>query len=243
MPCEDRRVRVATFNICHGTDGRGTPVDLERLIGSCEGLDADLLALQEVDRGVARSGRTDQAAVIADRLGLACVYGPSRRVGGGTMGNALLVRGTLADVELVPLTGHLRIGRLDRRSVLLARVRMGALSVSVAVTHLSMAVLDNVVQERRVLDALAERPPPRLLLGDLNRRSAWVRTPAAARGLTLVDDDAPTAPRRRPRYRIDHVAVSGLVVSDPRVVDAGSSDHLALAVEVRDPNPASASPH
>ncbi|MEN9247295.1 MAG: hypothetical protein Q6L19_03970, partial [Gloeomargarita sp. GMQP_bins_69] len=72
-----------------------------------------------------------------------------------------------------------------RRSALLARVQVGDLALSVAVAHLSLAVLDNVPQERWVLDALAERPGPHLLLGDLNRRTAWVRGPAAARGLHL----------------------------------------------------------
>jgi endonuclease/exonuclease/phosphatase family metal-dependent hydrolase len=229
-------MRVATFNICHGSDGRATPVDLDRLVAGCRVLDADLLALQEVDRGVDRSDRVDQAAVIAERLGYRCAYGPALRVGGGTMGNALLVRGSVADVELVPLGGHLRLGRRDRRVVLLATARVGDVVLSVAVTHLSIGVLDNVPQERRVLDAIAERPGPRLLLGDLNRRTAWVRGPAARRGLVLVDDDVPTAPRRRPRYRIDHVATAGLVTSVPTVVDAGISDHRALTVEVREPD-------
>jgi endonuclease/exonuclease/phosphatase family metal-dependent hydrolase len=229
---------VATFNVCSGTDGKDTPVDLERLVRACRSLDADLLALQEVDRGVGRSGRVDQATVIAERLGYRCVFGAGKRVGCGTRGNALLVRGTLADVELMTLTGHVRLGRRDRRGVLLTRARVAGMSVSVAVTHLSTAVLDNVPQERRVLEALSERPPPRLLLGDLNRRTAWVRGPAAAAGLQLLDDDRPTYPRRRPRIRIDHVAVAGLVTSTPTVVDTGASDHCALVVEVSSPNPA-----
>src|SRR3954468_410946 len=236
MARDDPSIKLATFNICHGSDGKGTPVDLERLVAGCRALDADLLALQEVDRGVDRSDRVDQAAVIAERLGYRCVFGPALRVGGGTMGNALLVRGGLSDVELVPLSGHLRLGRRDRRVALLATARVGDVVLSVAVTHLSIAVLDNVPQERRVLEAIAERPGPRLLIGDLNRRPAWVRGPAPRRGLARVDDDAPTAPRRRPRYRIDHVATSGLVTSSVAVVDAGISDHRALTVEVRVPN-------
>jgi len=216
---------------------------MERLVRACRGLDADLLALQEVDRGARRSGRIDQAAVIADRLGMACVFGPGKRVGFGNRGNALLVRGTLTEVELLTLTGHLRLGRRDRRGVILARVDVGELAVSVAVAHLSTGVLDNVPQERAVLDALAERPPPRLLLGDLNRRTAWVERPAAARGLALLDDDEPTFPRGRPRIRIDHVASAGLAVTAPTVVDTGASDHCALTVDVADPNLVAPGPH
>jgi endonuclease/exonuclease/phosphatase family metal-dependent hydrolase len=225
-------MRVATFNTCHGSLGRDTSSDLDRLVAACAALDADVLGLQEVDRGVSRTGGVDQAAVIADRLGMACVYGPARRLPGGTMGNALLLRGSLADVELVALTGRVRLGRRDRRSALIARARVGDLSFSVAVTHLSTAVVDNISQERRVLDALSVRPGPHLLVGDLNRRTRWVRWATAPRGLQLVDDDVPTFPRRAPRIRIDHVVVSDLVASGPVVVDTGVSDHRALVVDL-----------
>jgi endonuclease/exonuclease/phosphatase family metal-dependent hydrolase len=223
--------------------GAGTPTDLGRLISACRSLRADVLGLQEVDRGPCRSGRADQAAAVADGLGLACAYVPADRVWGGTMGNALLVRGSLADVEGVSLPGARRLRGPDRRSAVLARARIDDLSLTIAVAHLSIGVLDNIEQERRLLDALVERPGPHLLLGDLNRRTAWIRPAAAARGLHLVDDDAPTAPRVSPRYRIDHVAVSGLVTRAPTVVDTGASDHRALVVDVRAPTVSATSPH
>jgi endonuclease/exonuclease/phosphatase family metal-dependent hydrolase len=216
-----------------GGDG---PSDLGRVIAACAALEVDLLGLQELDRGVRATGRVDQPAEIARALGMACAYAPARRHDGGTSGNALLVRGSLTDVEVLPMVGHVRLGRRDRRSALLARARVGDLSLSVAVAHLSIFVIDNVPQEAAVLDALAVRPGPRLLLGDLNRRTAWVAPGAARRGLRLVADDVPTGPRVRPRVRIDHVAVDGLVAAEPTVVDTGTSDHRALVVEISSPS-------
>ena len=236
-------MRVATFNTCHGSMGAGTATDLGRLVAACRSLDADVLGLQEIDRGTRRAGGADQAAVIAEELGLACVYVPADRVWGGSMGNALLVRGRLADVERVGLPGALRLRGPDRRSAVLARARVGDLSLTIAVVHLSTGVLDNSGQQRRILEALTERPGPHLLLGDLNRRTAWVRPAASSRGLHLVDDDAPTAPRISPRYRIDHVAVSGLVARTPTVVDTGASDHRALVVDVCVPTVYAMRPH
>jgi endonuclease/exonuclease/phosphatase family metal-dependent hydrolase len=64
-------LRVVTFNILHGrslADGR---VSTERLVGACESLEADVLCLQEVDRGQPRSGGVDQAGEIAARMGAA----------------------------------------------------------------------------------------------------------------------------------------------------------------------------
>ena len=62
-------MRLATFNILHGrslTDGR---VDLDRFADAVRRLDADVLALQEVDRAQARSHGADLTAVAADAMG------------------------------------------------------------------------------------------------------------------------------------------------------------------------------
>ncbi|MBI3227667.1 MAG: endonuclease/exonuclease/phosphatase family protein [Mycolicibacterium cosmeticum] len=58
-------MRVATFNILHGrTPGRG--VDVQAFADCIRSLDADLLALQEVDVDQPRSARADLTAVAAD---------------------------------------------------------------------------------------------------------------------------------------------------------------------------------
>jgi endonuclease/exonuclease/phosphatase family metal-dependent hydrolase len=70
------RVRCATFNVLHGRrlgrDGRPLPTradDAEALAGAVASLDADVLALQEVDRLQERSGGVDQAALAAEASG------------------------------------------------------------------------------------------------------------------------------------------------------------------------------
>lgn len=65
-------MRVASFNIRSGLGDDGC-ADPDRLAGELSGLDADVLALQEVDRAQERSGRVDQAALAA---GAAGVEGP-----------------------------------------------------------------------------------------------------------------------------------------------------------------------
>lgn len=72
-------LRLATFNIQHGLAHGGLPDDSVRplralppgaLGEALAGVDVDVLALQEVDVGQPRSGRADQAAVIARATGL-----------------------------------------------------------------------------------------------------------------------------------------------------------------------------
>jgi endonuclease/exonuclease/phosphatase family metal-dependent hydrolase len=62
-------LRVGTLNLASGRGPAGRPLGAEQLAAAVAGLDADVLALQEVDAGQARSGGTDQAAVVARALG------------------------------------------------------------------------------------------------------------------------------------------------------------------------------
>ncbi|HEV3402408.1 MAG TPA: endonuclease/exonuclease/phosphatase family protein, partial [Acidimicrobiales bacterium] len=64
-------MRLATFNILHGRTFDGGPASADRLAEACALLEADVLALQEVDKGQPRSGGVDQAAVVAERMGAA----------------------------------------------------------------------------------------------------------------------------------------------------------------------------
>jgi len=61
-------VRLATFNVLHGQGADDGRVSTERLVAACASLDADVLCLQEVDRGQARSGMVDQTAAIAGAM-------------------------------------------------------------------------------------------------------------------------------------------------------------------------------
>ena len=224
-----RRLRVVSFNILHGqrADGSGV-VDLPLLCRSAAALEPDVLALQEVDVGVPRSGRKDQAAAVGQATGLSVVFGKAARVGGiGKYGNALLARDPITDVEVVPLTKAHRNN--EPRAAIVATV--GGLRV--CATHLSIHRPEVHDQLRQVVDRLVGRPGPHVLVGDLNLLPEEVAPVVEAAGLTLADVGVPTFPRREPRIRIDHVAVSGdLDVVGVQVVPTDSSDHCALVVEV-----------
>lgn len=64
-------MRLATFNVLHGRSLADGLVSTKRLVEACASLDADVLCLQEIDRGQARSGGTDQTAEVARRTGAA----------------------------------------------------------------------------------------------------------------------------------------------------------------------------
>ncbi len=232
-------MRLVTFNIRHGAPGRGNEVDPARLAEACASLRPDVLALQEVDRHNPRSCGADLTAVAAEATGMDSVFGPTLTRDGGQYGNALLVRGSIHDVALLRLPRGLRAWeRREPRGAIVASVSVGADRLSVAATHLSTRRRESGRQLEAVLDALARRPGPRALLGDLNRRPGELAA-AGARGGLVVAGGPATFPAWRPILRIDHVAVEGVDITGVEVVPTAISDHRALVVTVAPPGPRS----
>ena len=62
-------MRIATFNVLHGVSLADGQVDTALLAEAVRALDADVLALQEVDRGQLRSGDQDLTAIAAEAMG------------------------------------------------------------------------------------------------------------------------------------------------------------------------------
>jgi endonuclease/exonuclease/phosphatase family metal-dependent hydrolase len=230
-------MRLASFNIKNGVSDDGS-CDPDMLVGACRMLRADVLALQEVDRGVPRSGNADQTALVAAGCGLNGLYAPARRLDGGEYGNALLVRGSFADVE------HIRLPvapRKEARAVVLAGVEVGGVALSVAATHLQNRhgrppptptdAAEQLEQLEVVLAGLARRRRPRALLGDLNMPPE-VAVPVLEAAGYEVADSKPTVVVGAPKFRIDYIAVDGLAIGGSEVLDTDVSDHRALVVEV-----------
>lgn len=62
-------MRLVTFNLLHGRSLHDGMVDQTRLADTVTALNADILALQEVDRDQSRSGHLDLTAIAAQALG------------------------------------------------------------------------------------------------------------------------------------------------------------------------------
>ncbi|MFI9484976.1 endonuclease/exonuclease/phosphatase family protein [Promicromonospora sp. NPDC052451] len=156
------QVRVATFNVQHGLgpDGR---VDNHRLADAVAALDADVVALQEVDRRQARSGGVDQARLCATTAGavdhrfLPALTGPFRYPGVRRRaraaeppetpgyGVALLSRFPVRHwrVLLLPpatpwVWGRVQLGADEPRVALAAQVDAPSGPLTVVCTHLSV---------------------------------------------------------------------------------------------------------
>lgn len=264
-------LRVATVNLLHGMTllpGRGVQpgtatVDQLRAAGAA--INADVVALQEVDVDQPRSGSVDQVEVVAAALGAvdtvfaATVAGTpgeqwspvtaAGRIGatGPRYGIGLVSRLPLSAVEVIDLgaapvklplprpDGKLMAVSDEPRAAIVATVSTASGPVTVAATHLSFVPGWNFAQLRRLAIALRQREGPVLLLGDLNMFLTGTRF---ARGYTALAR-VPTYPSTRPRLQFDHVLARGV---DPRAVTSVSvvrlpvSDHAMLRVELELPS-------
>jgi endonuclease/exonuclease/phosphatase family metal-dependent hydrolase len=231
-------VRLATFNVKNGVGPDGV-VDNDRLARACAALRADVLALQEVDRESPRAAGADQAAVVGAVTGVAHAYAPAKRLRqGGLYGNALVAGGAIEDVEVLDLP--VEPGR-EARVALLAAVDLDGTRLSVAATHFqnrrggtprrAADAGEQLAQLHAVLEALARRPAPHVVLGDLNM-GPEVAEPVLGDAGFVTGETGPTCPARAPRVRIDYVAVAGLTIASMQLVRCPVSDHLAVVAEV-----------
>ena len=222
-------LRVATCNPRHGV-GRFGLVSHRGLVDTCRSLDADILALQELDQFNARSCFRDQPAFVARALAMRHVPAVAKSTGfGGSQCNALCARGEISDVEIVELP---RDEGTERRVALLARVKLAGATLSVACTHLQHSGGGAREQLAAVIETLISRPSPRLLLGDFNLGPDDVEPLLAARGFTAAPS-GPTFPASAPRRRIDWIAVDGgLRVVGARRHDPVVGDHCPLSADL-----------
>lgn len=242
-------LRVMTYNVhrCVGIDRLLSPQRIAEVIASCH---PDVVALQELDVGRARSGNVDQAQVIARDLGMDVHFFPAMRVMEELYGDAILSRWPARLVRADALPGFTRLRRMEPRGALWSSVAVAGAEVQIINTHLGLLGAERQLQISALLsDEWLGHPDcrdPVILLGDFNatpRSRAYRRLTAKLRDaqrMPAVRRPALTFPTRLPALRLDHVFVSRSVdvtaASTIRTPLARlASDHLPLVVDVAVP--------
>jgi endonuclease/exonuclease/phosphatase family metal-dependent hydrolase len=232
---------VATFNIHHGV-GMDDQLDLDRIARTIESLHADVVGLQEVDRGFGeRSEFADQARVLSRRLEMRLAYGAALDLTPGSPGEPRRKYGNaVLSKHLIIRRSNLRLPRtaaVEQRALLRARIDLGAKQVDVYATHLEAHNEgQRALQAAAVATTIASRAGPCLLLADLNARPEGAEMSA----IRAVLDDAwaagdgrgHTYPALSPTRRIDVVLHSAdLVAAGASVVASTASDHRPVVVD------------
>ena len=221
-------VRAVTWNVQTGRPNPDGPSDIGQVVEHLRSLDADVHAIQELDRTHPRSGGTDQPTTLADGLGGQLAWAPTVSHAGGGYGIALVVRGEILSTTVVALSGT-----REPRALLLADLDVGGRRWTVGCTHLSRNRRFARRQLLHVFDAMHGRPSPRVLLGDLNLTAVEVLPWSTAEGYQLVDGP-PTHSTRQARVtrRIDHVLLAGTTARRASVHRFAMSDHCAVSADL-----------
>lgn len=216
-------IRIATYNI---KSGRFHPQGLEAVARILESTRPDVVALQEVDEAMRRTGGTAQTDWLARRLHMTGIFAPAMAYDGGQYGIALLSRLPLSAHERRPLFQPVYADAAARprhdsepRVMLGARLSLpaadggGSRPLNLVVTHLGLTQDQRAVQVRE-LAGFAQTwagGQPLAVLGDFN-----------------CDPDAPElAPLRG--FLVDACAAQ-VVVGAARVTFPGAGHTTARAM-------------
>lgn len=221
-------MRVVTWNIQTGRPNPDGPADIDLTAECLRSLDADVYAVQELDRSRLRSAGVDQPTALAVGLDGTLVFAPTVSEE-GYYGIGLVIRRPVVRSYELGLSGT-----KEPRAMVVADVAADAVTWTVAGTHLSRRRDFARQQLGLALETLLEHPPPRVLMGDLNLSRRSVVPVAAAAGFTVLDGPATHSTRRRRlSSRIDHVLVSGAIFADAGVHRFPVSDHCAVSATLR----------
>ncbi len=238
------RLRVLSYNIhkcIGGVDRRYQP---DRVAAVIQNLDCDVVMLQEVDAGVARSNHDHQVEILGEALGLKYrTWYPNVDVrGGGQYGNAILSRYPLIESTNIDLTQRFK----KRRSVLhgVIRVRHDDVDRTVHLYNMHLG-LARYERKRQLAQFLGSHPfshlhaeTPVVVGGDLNDVYGGLDELLIPAGFRGSDRRPRTFPAWGPLRALDGIFVRGRVdflglARCDSDLARRASDHRPLVAEVR----------
>ncbi len=235
-----KSIRVLCYNIHYGQGNDGV-YDVERLAEVIKATKPDLVALQEIDVMVERSGRVHQILELGKLTGMASRYGPTQHYQGGLFGNGVLSRLPILDVVIHPLP----YTEATEEKVTYPRA---AIAVTVEApdgkplrfvsTHFQHNLEPDRIVEAKEINRLfaddKEGSVRTILAGDMNALPDSEPIAILLKQWEIVKDEglAPTAPSKAPRSRIDYILTrkgDKFSVKEASVIDEKmASDHLPV---------------
>lgn len=242
-------LRVLCYNIHYG-QGNDGKYDIPRIAQVIHRTQPDLVALQEIDVHVARSGRLHELRMLADGTGLTGWFGPTQHYEGGLFGNGILSKLPIDDVHIQPLPyteATPQLKTYPRAAVAAVVEAPGGKRLRFISTHFQHASFeeDRLAEAVAVNGHFAGDPAddamgkaaaalPTILAGDFN---AVVGSPPIVElqkkwTLVVEREPAPTTPAVSPARRIDfilHRSADRVRVVEQGVIDEPmASDHLPV---------------
>lgn len=222
-------VKILSYNVrnCRGMDD---VVDYQRVADVIKRIDAEVVALQELDSASQRSGGVVVLDELARLTGMHKTFGASIDYQGGKYGIGVLTKEKPVSWKRIPLPG-----REEARSLLIVELK----DLVLGCTHFSLNQEDRLSSAHIVSNSFNDYDKPVFLAGDLNAvPESEVMEVFEDYWNILTNTSVPTIPSDNPSKCIDYIlglkSEGRTYITNKTVVEdeAVASDHLPVWAEI-----------
>ena len=220
---EPLKLRFASYNIFHG--GRAD-YDMSRIAKNITDNGIDVVGIQEVDRGVARSGGIDTLAELSRESGYPYyAFFKTIDLDGGDYGIGVLSKYPILATDKLLLDG----GAYEKRALGFTEIDVYGRKISFLVTHLSFRAAKSREEQLSILAAELAKKNDFVLSGDFN--SSDLGAIDLADGIGRVNKkEAPTVTFPDGSLSIDNIlySKSHWQFDEINVITESYSDHFMI---------------
>jgi endonuclease/exonuclease/phosphatase family metal-dependent hydrolase len=168
---EDICLKIMTYNV-HGCVGMDGKLSVSRIAEVISQYEPDVVALQELDVGRRRSGKEDQAMLIAEHLDMDHHFHAAMRVEEEFFGDAILSSYPIQLVKKDSLSRQKKFSFFEPRGAIWVQLDFNNTSVQIINTHLGLKTSERLMHAKELLGEDWLRDPkckgPVILCGDFN---------------------------------------------------------------------------
>lgn len=240
-PVENPTLKILCYNIHHANppSKEAGYIDMDAIAKVIIDHNPDIVALQEVDVNVNRSGSIDQAKILAEKTGMKAYYfGKAIDHDGGDYGVAILSKFDLNNIQTLSLPADPET-KSEPRVLATAEIRTDdGFEFVFGVTHLEVGQETNRLMQVEAIVSFADKSSlPMIVAGDFNAKpdSRTIQMLDATFKRTC-EECAPTIPVINPNRAIDFIAFTPQdkfkVIQHVVIPETYASDHLPVFAEL-----------
>lgn len=221
--------KMVTYNIRRGKNVENCK-GLEDTFQTLQKINADIIALQEVEMMPGVGNQSRQAQILARKLGMQFVYGAVHRLKFGSVGNAVLAR-----YNLINDINHILPDSREPRGCLQVDINVNGSIIRLFNTHLGLSQISRFRHLKYIILPMMQTSSfPCILAGDMNAAPRMREMQMLSYYLhdTFLHNSGMighTYPSDYPRARIDYIFLDERSKCEGlSIIKSNASDHLPV---------------